>query len=282
MAIGSTEHHATVEAAKLLIEDGWVIVDLSVDAEGVLDIETLDAALAQSPALVSLHWVNSETGVVHDADAIHACCVERGVPLHVDATQGVGTLALPILPELTTLAAHKFGGPKGIGALVVHDHVALAPLIPGTQEFDSRGGTENVALAIGMAKALELAVAEQSYHVATITPLARAFLNDLLSIEGVTLNGSCDQRMPTIMNLSLPGIRGDVLATALDMAGIACSTGSACSSGSATPSHVLLAMGRSEQEARQAIRLSMSPLIAEKELKEAVEIIRNTVKRLDK
>ncbi len=280
MAIGSTEHNATTEAGKLLIEDGWLIIDLPVDRDGVLNIDSLDAALAQSPALVSLHWVNSETGVTHDVASIHSCCAERGVALHLDATQGIGILPVPELPELTTLAAHKFGGPKGIGALVIRDHVDLAPLIPGTQEFDSRGGTESVALAVGMAKALELAVAEQAANLERIRPLADQFLSDVLNIPGITLNGSFDQRIPTIINIALPGIRGDTLATALDLAGIACSTGSACSSGASTPSHVLLAMGRSEQEARQAIRLSMSPTIAEAELQRAAKVIRGEIERI--
>jgi cysteine desulfurase len=261
--VSSNVEHPSVEAGlAALAARGWRVTRLPVDREGLLDPGAVEAALAPDTALVSLIWANNETGVLLPIEAIAERVAARGVALHVDATQRVGKLPIDLRRtpiDLLSLSAHKFGGPKGTGCLVARGVAGFEPLIAGgPQEGRRRGGTENVAGIVGMGVACALAARELPARAALLAGLRDRLWQGLREkVPGVCRNGSPAHVLPNTLNVTFAHTAGELLLQALDLEGIAVSSGAACSSGSIEPSRVLLAMGLTPAEARGTLRLSV-------------------------
>ena len=251
----SVEHHSVGHAMRYLEKFGFEIVELPVDRYGRVDPDDVEAAITPKTILVSVMLANNEVGTIQPIAEI-AARVRRhkGVLLHTDAVQaapylGIDVNALDV--DLLTIAAHKFEGPKGAGALFVrHGTNILAQQQGGAQERYRRAGTEDVAGAVGMAVALELAVAERAATAPRMRGLRDSFAATVRSSEGVQETGHPGERLPGIASFVAPGLEGGAVTMALDLGGLACSTGSACVSGSNEVSHMLSAMGYPEEEAR--------------------------------
>jgi cysteine desulfurase len=277
LLISTVEHPASEAAATELQHRGWQVRRLPVDGQGRLDLSALEDSLEPPTQLVSLIWGQNEVGTLQDLEAIGRLCRQAGVPLHVDAVQVVGHLPLRFaeLPvDLLSLAAHKFQGPKGVGALLVREGLALKPLIGGGgQEGGRRGGTEAVALAGGLARALELA---DSRGAAGLSRLRDGLLNHLMELDGVRLSGpdprrQPDQRLPHHLSLLVGDghgrpLSGRALVRELWREGYAVSSGSACSSTGSGGSAVLRAMGYDGAEAASGLRLSLGPWLSPDDL----------------
>lgn len=253
-----TEHSCSLNAASCLTERGWTVTLLPVDSQGILDPETLRNAIQDSTALVSIQWANNEVGTIQPIEDCHAICQSAAVPLHTDAVQPIGQLPLLTPPELTTIAAHKFYGPKGVAALIVREDVELAPQIfGGGQEFSLRAGTENTPGIVGLSQALSLACEHQPEEEKRLTALRDAFIEALETLPNVSLNGHRTKRLPNNISIHIEGHTGETVVAALDMEGICVATGSACVTGSSDPSHVLLAMGHTKKTAKETVRISL-------------------------
>ena len=282
------EHHAVLETLRYGKETG--LLDsalLPVTGDGVAALSGLDALLAKRPALVSCMGANNETGALQPLGELLARCRERNVPLHSDLVQVYGQLPLKSLlgeelPDLFSVSAHKFGGPKGVGFLYIRRGLAVGALLHGgSQERGRRAGTENVAGIVGMAAAAKVAFAEMAESAEKKRALTELFFRLLREeLPTVYRNGSETARLPGHLNLCFPGVSAELLLILLDQAGIAASAGAACASGALEPSHVLLAMGRSEQEARASIRFSFGAENTEEEVRRAAQIVTNCVKGL--
>ena len=289
----AVEHHSVKHTVRYLEKFGFEIVELPVDRYGRVDPEMVEAAITPKTILVSVILANNEVGTIQPIGEV-AARVRRhkGVLLHVDAVQAAAHLTLDVAAldvDLLSLAAHKFEGPKGVGALFVrHGTNILAQQQGGAQERYRRAGTENVAGAIGMAAALDLAVAERSTVDGGIRDLRGALAARLCGLDGIQETGHPSERLPGIVSVVIAGVDGASLVMALDLAGLACSTGSACVTGSAEASHVLTAMGYPEDEAKGALRLSLGRTSTAEEIEQAgrlivgaVETQREAAARLD-
>lgn len=262
VACAATEHKAVLAAAHAIERHGGEAVELPVRPDGTLDLAALDAALAAGLAMVSVMWVNNEVGTIQPIADIAARCRAAGVRFHTDAVQAIGKVPVDLsaLPDvLVAISGHKVGAPKGIGALVVRDRKALESLQHGGgQQYGIRPGTENVAGAVALGCAVELAVAEQASFAARADALRRQLEAGLAaSVEGVRVIGAEGPRAPHVSTVAITGAESEVLLMHLDMAGVAASGGSACSTGAVTASHVLLAMGVPPAEALGAVRFSV-------------------------
>lgn len=283
--VGATEHHAVLEAAELLKGEGCELSLAPVDEYGAADLAALQGLLRQDTALVAVMAANNEVGTVQPIKEIAAAAHGCGALFFTDAVQAAGALELNVNEigcDLLSLSSHKFYGPKGAGALYVRAGTPLAKLIAGgQQERGLRGGTLNVPAIVGMAEAFRLACKERQERTAQIRAARDAFVQEILqTIPGVRYNGHPRQRLPGNAHFTFEGVAGDALLAALDLAGVAASGGAACSSGSAKPSHVLLAMGRTEREARAGVRFTFGKNTSEEEALRAAQIVRNCVLRL--
>ncbi len=271
--ISATEHHAVIDsAAWLAAHEGAQVEVLAVDGNGRVRPETLRAALAARPeqvALVSVMWANNEVGTVNPIRELAEIAHSFEVPLHTDAVQAVGVLPVDFAAsgaDALVLTGHKLGGPYGAGALLLGRSVSLTPLLHGGgQERDVRSGTLDTPAVVGLATAVELAVADAPRRAAMLAGLRDDLIGKVLAaVPEVTVNGDPGtgvidggpSRLPGNAHLSFPGCEGDSLLMLLDAHGIECSTGSACTAGVAQPSHVLLAMGADEATARGSLRFS--------------------------
>ncbi len=283
--VSSAAEHPSVDAPLAALEQaGWRIVRAPVDADGLLDPEAVAAALAPDTAIVSLLWGNNETGVVQPLEEIAPRVRERGIPLHVDATQCVGKLAVDLraLPiDLLSLSAHKLGGPKGVGCLVVRRATRFRPLLlGGPQERRRRGGTENTPGIAGLAAACGLAARELPERIRRWGELRDRLWHGMLEkIPRVRRNGSGGHSLCNTLNVEIEGASGELLVQALDLEGIAVSTGAACASGSVHPSHVLEAMGRSAEAARSSLRLSVGHGVDEAGIDRVLAVLPDLVAR---
>ena len=261
VAVCATEHKAVLAAAHAVEHFGGEAIILPVDAQGVVDLAALDAALARGVAVVSVMWVNNEVGTIQPVAEVARRCRDAGVSFHSDAVQAFGKVPLALQDvrvTFLTLSGHKIGAPKGIGALIVRDRRAVEALIHGGgQQFGIRPGTENVPGIVALGRAASLAAAEQAAF-ATRTAARRdeleLRLRDLFS--DLVVNGGAGPRAPHVLNASFPGTDSEALLMHLDLAGIACSAGSACTTGSVEPSHVLTAMGVPHDLGIAALRFS--------------------------
>jgi cysteine desulfurase len=278
------EHPSVVEPLRRLAGLGFDVEWLPVDAAGMVSVADVVARVRGDTRLVAIQLANHETGTVQPIADCGSRLVESGAALHCDATQGAGKVPLrfhQLGVTTLSLSAHKFHGPKGVGALLVRRGTKLRPLlVGGHQQRERRPGTEPVALAVGLAAALDLAVRDLEARRQTVAHLRQRFVQHLrLRAEPVVLNG-CDDCLPHTLNLSFPGVAADVLLMNLDLAGVACSTGSACSSGSLLPSPVLRAMGVAGDVLRSAMRFSFSFLLTVDEVDEAARRVVEVVTRL--
>ena len=284
-AVAATEHKAVLAAAHAVTRYGGREVILPVGPDGILDLATLDDVLAQAPALVSVMWVNNETGVVQPLAPIATRCRAAGVPLHSDLVAGFGKLpfSLAEIPlSLATITGHKLGAPKGIGALVVRDGVSLSPQVHGgSQQRGLRPGTENIAGAVALGCAVRLARQEQAHEATRLTEL-RDLLAALLTaaVPDLRVTGGGAARAPHVLNLQVPGCDAQALLMHLDLAGIAASAGSACQTGAAEPSHVLTAMGVPPELALSAIRLSLGHETTAEEVRRVAEVFPRAVAKV--
>jgi cysteine desulfurase len=235
------------------------------------------SALSAEVALCSVMWVNNELGAIHPIPELAHLAHAHGVLFHTDAVQAFGKLEIDAKTtpfDLLSISGHKIGAPKGIGALYVRRGTRLSPrALGGSQERGIRGGTENVAFAVGFARAAELAMAEREVESARVVAMRETLERELLSrIPDAVLNDAGAPRAPHITNISFPGADRQALLMALDLAGVACSSGSACQSGSAAPSHVLTALGLTPDLAASAIRLSLGVLTTPEDIAHVVEV----------
>ena len=281
----SIEHPAILQVFEALAKTGYEVTFLPVDADGIVHAETLQAAMRPDTTVVSIMTANNEIGTVQSIAELAAIAKAGGALFHTDAVQAAGNIRVDVKEmgvDMLTISAHKFYGPKGIGALYVRKGVRIDPLLHGGhQERGKRAGTENVPGIVGMAKALQLAVAEldaHSRHQRTLRDLALAGI--LERIPYVKLNGHPTQRLPGNLNLSFRFIEGESLLLMLDMKGIAASSGSACTSGSLDPSHVLLAIGLPHEIAHGSLRLSFGNVNTEEDVRFLIDNLVVIVERL--
>lgn len=259
------EHKAVLAAVHEVAREGGSERLLEVDAQGRVRPESAGQLLDDAVALCSIMWINNEIGVVQDIPALAAQAKGRGAMFHTDAVQAFGKVAIDAraIPfDTLTISGHKIGAPKGIGAMYIRRGTPLEPLMfGGAQDRGRRPGTENVAMAVGLARAAELAVAEREHECARLAALRDALEQAILArIPDAVVHGRGGPRAPHIVNVSVPGTDSESLLMALDLRGVACSAGSACQSGSVSPSHVLAALGVRPDLASAAIRMSLGTL----------------------
>ena len=261
VVVSAIEHHAVLEPVQTLCDLGFEVDIARVDGNGVVAPEEIERLLRPDTRLVSVMLVNNEVGTVQPVDEIGRLTRERGVLLHSDEVQAAGKMPLDaesVNLDLMTLSAHKFGGPKGVGALCIRRGVKMQSLLRGGgQERGRRAGTENVAAIAGMGAAAQIARQCVTPNSAHLTALREQLETGLRAFDGAVINGEDAPRAPHITNVSLRGQRAESLALGLDLQGFAVGTGSACASGALEPSHVLAAMGRSPEAARAALRVSL-------------------------
>ena len=272
------EHKAVLAVAHHLSADGGAERLIAVDGDGVVSASALDDVLDDDTAIVSIMWVNNEIGVVQDVPALAARAKAAGAVFHTDGVQAFGKVAIDARTQpfdLLAISGHKIGAPKGIGALYVRRGTALEPLMHGgAQDRGRRPGTENVAMAVGLAVAAELAVAEREAESARLLALRKRLEEALLArVPDAVIHGrNAAMRAPHVVSISVPGTESESMLMALDLQGIAASGGSACQSGSVTPSHVLSAIGVRADIAAAAVRLSMGHETTEHDVLRAAEV----------
>lgn len=256
------EHHAVLHTLDALKRRGFTVTLVDVHETGVVAPEQVKEALRPDTCLVTVMYANNEIGMIQPIAEIGRLCREAGVLFHTDAVQAVGQLPLSVQTEcidMLSLSAHKFHGPKGIGALYVRKGIRAETLIHGgAQERGRRAGTENLPAVMGMAAALDEAYAALEETTARLLPLRNRLIEGLTAIPHTLLNGDRDKRLPGLVSVCFEGIEGESLLLLLDDKGICASSGSACTSGSLEPSHVLLALGRPHEIAHGSLRLSLS------------------------
>ena len=255
------EHHAVLHTVDQLAKEGFEVTVIPVDESGIVKVSDVAAAIRDDTALVSVMYANNEIGTIQPVAEIGALCRERGIPFHTDAVQAVGHLPIDVNAQnidMLSLSAHKFHGPRGVGALYVRRGAPLLTFIQGgAQESGRRAGTENLPAIMGMAAALEDAVDHMEENNAHALRLRDGLIDGLSRIPHCALNGDRERRLPSNVNFCFEGIEGESLLLLLDDKGVAASSGSACTSGSLDPSHVLLAIGRPHEVAHGSLRLTL-------------------------
>jgi cysteine desulfurase len=279
------EHEAVLNTFKALAKRGWKTTILPLDATGIVSVDRLREALADDTALVSLMHANNEIGTVQPVAELARIAHSRGALFHTDAVQSAGKIPVDVRAlgvDLLSLSGHKFYGPKGAGALWVKRGVRLAPLMSGgKQERNRRAGTENVPGLIGMGVAAERAAAKMAADAVRLAALRDRLENGILaSVPNTEVNGARDTRVPNTTNISFDRIEAESLLIALDLEGVAVSTGSACSSGTLEPSHVLKAMNLSSHRAQNSIRFSLGAGNTEEQIDHVIEILPRIVAKL--
>ncbi len=286
LVTSAIEHHAVLLPMQELAERfGFEVTVLPVDRGGVVEAERVAAAMRPDTTLVSIMWANNEIGTIQPVEQIAELTQARGISFHVDAVQAAGALPIDLSRtplDLLSISAHKFYGPKGVGALYVRRGTPWWPLLTGGgQERNRRAGTENVAGIVGMARALELACAEQAATNRQVGGLREELIERVCSrIPGTVVNGDRERRLPNNVNLSFAGVHGESLLVGLDLAGIMASSGSACTSGSLEPSHVLQALGLAREQTQASLRLTVGRDNTAEEIARTVDVLERLVARL--
>ena len=281
----AVEHHALLHSAQRLQKEGFEVTFIPVDREGQIDPEQVRAAIRPETGLVSIMFANNEIGTIYPIQEIGAICRQAGVLFHTDAVQAAGHLPINVKEmniDLLSLSAHKFHGPKGVGAFYCRRGIPLPSLIDGgAQERSKRAGTENVAGIVGLGAALRLANEEMSETSARVSAMRDRLIDGILqTVPMCRLNGPRHNRLPGNCNISFLGIEGESLLLRLDLAGIAASSGSACASSSLDPSHVLLAIGLPHEVAHGSVRLSLSDYNTEEDVDYILEKLPEIVSTL--
>jgi len=283
----ATEHKAVLAAAHAVAHHGGRETILGVGRDGVVDLDALDAALADRPAVVSVMWVNNEVGTVQPVAEIGRRCEAAGVLFHTDAVQAFGQVPVRVAEAgatMLTLSGHKIGAPKGIGALVVRSRAAVEAIIHGgSQQFGIRPGTENVAGAVALGRAAELAAAEQANKATRLGALRDELAARIrAAVPDVVWNAERGPRAPHVLSLAVPGADAEAMLMHLDLQGVAASAGSACTTGSPEPSHVLTAMGVPRALALGTIRFSLGRETTEADIARAAEVFPAVVTKVRK
>lgn len=278
------EHHAVLNSTKALEKEGFDVTYIKADENGVVRAEDVKAAIRPDTALVSVMFANNELGTIQPVAEIGRICREAGVLFHCDAVQAAGILPIDVQAmniDLLSMSAHKFHGAKGVGVLYARRGcVPEAYMDGGEQEYHHRAGTENVAGVVGAAAAFAEALGERGHKAARLAQMRDEIQAGLLKIPGAVVNGANAARLPGTLNMSFPGVDGQSLIFALDLKGVAASSGSACASGSVSPSHVLLALGLPYSLAHGSLRLSFGRYNTEDEIDEIVRAVTDAVNEL--
>ena len=275
------EHHAVLHTLSKLEKEGFEVTLLDVHSDGLVRVEELAAAIRPDTCLVTVMYANNEIGTIQPIAEIGRICREKGVLFHTDAVQAAGHIHIDVQAQnidLLSLSAHKFHGPKGVGALYARRGITLSNLIEGgAQERGKRAGTENTAAVMGMAAALEEAVRNMDANSAKLTALRDRLISGLSQIPHSVLNGDAESRLPGNVSFCFEGIEGEALLLLLDDRGICASSGSACTSGSLDPSHVLLAIGRPHEVAHGSLRLTLSEETSEADIDYTIKAVKEVV-----
>lgn len=281
----NVEHHAILHTCEYLEKQGYSVTYLPVDQDGLVTAEQVAAAIRPDTILVSIMFANNEVGTIMPIQEIGAVCKEKDVLFHTDAVQAVGHIPVDVQAmhiDMLSLSAHKFHGPKGVGALYCRKGIRLPSYIMGgAQERGRRAGTENVAGIVGLGAAIQLATEQLEENRAKMTALRDRLMTGIQArISEVKLNGHPTNRLPNNVNFSFKYIEGESILLMLDMNGIAASSGSACTSGSLDPSHVLLALGLPHEIAHGSVRLTLGDETTEEDIDYTIDVLEKTVARL--
>jgi len=282
----AVEHHAVWHSCQYLEELGYDVVYVPVNAAGMVDVDAAIEAIAGGDTLlVSIMHANNETGVIQPVAAIGSAARARGIPFHVDAVQSFGKVevhAAALNADLISISAHKINGPKGVGALYIRNGAAIAPHSHGgSHEGGLRAGTENVPGIVGFGAAAAIRSREMANDGARLGTLRCRFeASTLNSIEGVTINGDVDNRLPNTSSLTIFGVEAEAVIIGLDLQGVAVSSGSACASGSSVPSHVLTAMGLQPRQASSSVRFSFGLGNSAEQIDRVTSILPGIVEKL--
>lgn len=276
------EHHAVLKTCRQLEQEGFEVTRVRPDGEGRIDPGEIRKAIRKDTILVTVMAANNEIGTLEPVGEIGRICREQGVVFHTDAVQAAGAVAIDVREagcDLLSLSGHKFYGPKGIGALYIHEGTRLDPLIAGgQQERGFRAGTENLPGIVGLGKAITLAAENLDRNAGHMRRMRDRLTDGLLaSVPGAAMNGPKEERLPNNCSIRFDGIDGEALLLRLDLAGIAASAGSACTAGNQETSHVLKAIGLTEEEAGSSLRLTTGIHTTEEEVDETVRTVREIV-----
>lgn len=279
------EHHAVLHTLKRLEKSGFTVTLLDVHKDGIVRVDELKAAIRPDTCLVTVMYANNEIGTIQPIAEIGAVCREHGIPFHTDAVQAAGHLPIDVQKEnidLLSMSAHKFHGPKGIGALYCRRGIRLTNFIEGgAQERGKRGGTENLPAICGMAAALEDACKGMDERAKRVSGMRDRIIDGIVqNIPHVLVNGDREKRLPGNINICFEGIEGESLLLRLDLEGICASSGSACTSGSLDPSHVLLAIGLPKEVAHGSLRLTLDEENTEQEVDYLLQVLPGIVSGL--
>ncbi|HIT93675.1 MAG TPA: cysteine desulfurase NifS [Candidatus Faecivivens stercoripullorum] len=279
------EHHAVLHTLKRLEKSGFTVTLLDVHKDGIVRVDELKAAIRPDTCLVTVMYANNEIGTIQPIAEIGAVCREHGIPFHTDAVQAAGHLPIDVQKEnidLLSMSAHKFHGPKGIGALYCRRGIRLTNFIEGgAQERGKRGGTENLPAICGMAAALEDACKGMDERAKRVSGMRDRIIDGIVqNIPHVLVNGDREKRLPGNVNICFEGIEGESLLLRLDLEGICASSGSACTSGSLDPSHVLLAIGLPKEVAHGSLRLTLDEENTEQEVDYLLKVLPGIVSGL--
>lgn len=278
------EHHAVLQTCQALEKEGVEVSYIAPNPSGAISPASIARAICPETLLISVMHANNELGTIQPVEEIGRIAREAKILFHVDAVQSASKLPIDVRAigaDLLSLSAHKIYGPKGIGALYIRSGSRIEPVFRGQHERGLRPGTENVASIVGMGKAAELArqhLAEDAVRIATMRDHFESAICE--AVEGIRANGDPLSRVCNTANITVPGASGESLVIALDLQGIACSTGAACSSGAIEPSHVLLAIGLTDEDARSSIRFSLGRTTTQAEIEHAIAAIPGVVARL--
>jgi cysteine desulfurase len=283
--ISTIEHHAVLHSAQALAKRGVEVTYVRVGASGIVDPDDIERALRPNTVLISIMHANNELGTIQPLEEIGRIAGEHDVIFHTDAVQSVGKIPVDVEKlgvDLLSLSAHKLHGPKGVGALYVRKGTPLAPLLyGGHSERDRRPGTENTPGIVGLGKAAELARAKLATDGPRLAALRDRLEEPILAGIPLTVrNGDPARRLPSTSNIRFDHIEGEAFVIAMDLQGVACSTGAACSSGSVEPSHVLSAIGLSHAQARSSIRFSLGRMTTAEDIDDALQVLFSVVTRL--
>jgi cysteine desulfurase len=282
IAVSAVEHHAVLHTARALRDEGWPVQVLPVTEQGSLDLDALAAQVDEATALVSVMLANNETGVLQPVPEVSRVARAAGALVHCDAVQAAGKAPIDVRAldvDLLTLSAHKLYGPKGIGCLWLRRGTPMAPLVRGGgQERNRRAGTENVAGIVGFGAAAALAKESLDAEAARVRLLRDRLEAKLLACAGAQRNGG-EPRLPNTLSVSFAGAEAEGLLMALDLEGIAVSTGAACAAGGVEPSHVLRAMGFPAERVQSSLRLSLGRSTSEADVDRAAEVIAAVLER---
>ena len=281
----AVEHSAVLRPCQDLEKQGCFVTFLGVDRDGNVDLAELEAEIRPETALVSMMWANNETGVLFPVEKIAEICRRKSVLFHTDAVQATGKIPMRLRNtaiNFLSLSAHKFHGPKGVGALYVNRRTRFSPLIAGGgQENGRRGGTENVASIVGLGKAAELAAKYLADGKCSIQSMRDRFEKAVLeTVSGASVNGAGAPRIPNTSSLSFEGIESSAALLLLDRHGICCSAGSACRTGSQEASHVLHAMNPNGDGARRSLRFSFGRFNTDAQIDRAIGIVPKVIEKL--